>query len=127
MNKTAYLYLRSIEEIPKPVLSAEDLKDKSDRTLLYGYTCDRDTWHVYLEDGKIYTVVYNAREDEIKLNIVPINENKDFVPNKRLYPAKCDYLFCKLLKEHGVNLPFTTWEDVVEKQICYGKTLSDKD
>ena len=53
MNKTAYLYLRSIEEIPKPVLSAEDLKDKSDRTLLYGYTCDRDTWHVYLEDGKI--------------------------------------------------------------------------
>jgi len=23
------------------------------KTLLYGYTCDRNTWHVYLFDGKI--------------------------------------------------------------------------
>ena len=71
-------------------------------------------------------MVYNAREEEIKLNIVEILENKHYVPKKRLYPAKCDYEFCRLLKEHGVYLPFTTWEAPAEKMIYYGLTLSDE-
>ena len=123
MDRLEYKILQQIEE---RLLEAEDLINNLDRTLLYGYTCDRDTWHVYLEDGKIYTVVYNAREDDIKLNIIDVVNNEDFIPNKRLYPARCDYEFCKLLKERGVHLPFTTWEDVKEKQIYYGETLSEQ-
>jgi len=118
--------LKTIDEIPKEVLLGKNLINNLNRTLLYGYTCDRDTWHVYLEDGIIYTVVYNAREDEIKFNIVPINDNQDFVPNKRLYPARCDYEFCRLLKEHGVDMTFTTWEEPIEKMIYYGLTLSEE-
>lgn len=40
-----------IDEIRNRPYRAEDLKPfLKDRTLLYGYTCDRKTFHVYLKD-----------------------------------------------------------------------------
>jgi hypothetical protein len=32
-------------------------------------------------------------------------------PDKRLYPAACDYQFCELMVRHGGDLPFTAWDD----------------
>lgn len=102
------------------ILSVEDLKNKDDRTLLYGFTCDRDTWHVYLKSGKIFCVKYPYKGTP---SLVSICKNEDFVPNKRLYPERCDFEFCKLLKEKGINLPFTKWQELPETKGFYGEIL----
>lgn len=87
--------------------SAEDLNPFfNDRTLLYGYTCDRKTFHVYLKDKEIHTVFYDISYEEkdpnpIKMAEVHVMSNRDYIPDKRLYPEACDYQFCKLLLASG--------------------------
>ena len=122
MNKTEYEQLKKSNSQQK-IISIDDLKDDSDRTLLYGYTCSRNTWHVYIENKKIYVVVYEFEGEPMWLNV---ESNYEFVPDKRLYPERCDYDFCRLLKNSGVELPFTVWTENVEIQKYYGKALNVK-
>ena len=119
------------------IIYAHDLRPYVyNKTLLYGYTCERDTFHVYIKNEQIYTVVYQNEYyrgviKPINMRQVKINSNRDYIPDKRLYPERCDYNFCKLLKERGVHLPFTTWTDPVEIDLedsrypYYGFTLED--
>ncbi|QSF43401.1 hypothetical protein [Paenibacillus tianjinensis] len=120
MNITEYEQLKKSNSQQK-IISIEDLKDDSDRTLLYGYTCSRNTWHVYIENKRIYVVVYGFDGDPKWLNV---DNNYEFVPDKRLYPERCDYDFCRLLKDSGVELPFTVWTEDVENQKYYGKVIT---
>lgn len=90
-----------------------------DRTLIYGYNTNRDTFHLYLKDKQIHSVYYNGVTG--KLVGTPRSFSgkiraDDCVPNKRVYPARCDYEFCKLLLSKGIYIPFTTWQDVTEEQ-----------
>lgn len=123
MNKKKYDALCKYTPT-KERLSASDLKDTSNRTLLFGYTCDRETWHVYIKDAMIYTVCYYAAAPTLEINVTT---DHGYVPDKRLYPARCDYEFCCLLRERGVTLPFTTFDAREIKQLndngYYGKTL----
>jgi hypothetical protein len=103
-----------------------------DRTLLYGYTCERDTFHVYLKNNEIFVVIYdNDYSGSIpkprNMRRVTVKSNRDYVPDKRLYPERCDYDFCKLLKEKGVHLPFTNWSEPPDdpRYPYYGFTLED--
>lgn len=52
-----------------------------------------------------------------------VQSNQDYIPDKRLYPERCDYAFCKLLKRKGLYLPFTAFKDDVPKLDFYGFTL----
>lgn len=126
LNKAEYEQLKKSSSQSK-IISIEDLKDDSDRTLLYGYTCTRDTWHTYIENKQIYVVIYEFEREPKQLRV---ESNYDFVPDKRLYPERCDYDFCRLLKNSRVELPFTTWTDEwtedVENQKYYGKVLNVK-
>jgi hypothetical protein len=119
MNKKEYEELDSIWKANK-IITVGDLKNKQDRTLLYGYTCNRDTWHVYLELNEIICVIYEFGK---KTKLVEIISNNDFVPDKRLYPARCDFEFCSILKSLGIVLPFTAFEEVELKGKYYGDTL----
>lgn len=103
-------------------ITAKDLTNKQNRTLLYGYTLERNTWHVYLKDNAIYTVVYGYKE-EPKECIV--KDNFDYIPDKRVYPAKSDYEFCSLLIRQGINIPFTSFEKEEILKQYYGKILPD--
>ncbi|MGX9980660.1 hypothetical protein [Methylobacterium fujisawaense] len=107
-----------------PVVSARDLADQSDRTLLWGYTTDRRSWHVFLREGVIELYVYGRGwmgED------LPPDHMGDaawpmemLVPNKRLYPEACDREFCELLMRYGIHLPFTTFNAAREPKQFYG-------
>lgn len=119
MNINELEKLKKVEE-KKALVTAKDLENQENRTLLYGYDCERDTWHTYLKDGEIITVIYPHKSNVRRFDV---QENEHFVPNKRLYPESCDYEFCKLLKESGVYLPFTTYDENVEKVTFYGKVL----
>lgn len=103
------------------VLTVDSLENKTPRTLLYGYTCSRDTWHVFINQfSEIVTIMYGYG-DNAPLNIIPIQSNEDFIPDKRLYPACCDFEFCLLLKQKGIHLNFTTYEEPRELKTYYGR------
>lgn len=107
------------------MITANDLINKDDRTLLYGYTYNRDTWHVYLKDGEIVTVVYGYKRAPARVKVAT---NGGYMPSKRLYPECCDFEFCNLLKEKGVYLPFAKWDELrtgrrESSVIYYGEIL----
>ena len=125
MDREQMEMLNHIDSTRESIVMARDLiPHLKNRTLLYGYTCNRETFHVYLKNNKIYTIIYGFKENPYE---VKIESNEDYIPDKRLYPERCDYNFCKLLKIRGYDLPFTTWTDNVKKQDFYGKTLEDFD
>lgn len=88
------------------------LENRTPRTLIYGYTADRNTFHIYLDaDGMLHRVIYDGDEflldhaDESRL--IPL----DFVPDKRVYPECCDLEFCRMLMHTGVDIPFTGYNE----------------
>ena len=97
------------------VISYDDLINKCNRTLVYGYNLDRKTVHVYLKYSKIWVLVDGSEPVELKNNL-------DAVPEKRAYVECCDYHFCKLLKDRGIWLNFTSPNFLRPVQTFYGDT-----
>lgn len=109
------------------LLGIDDLANRAPRTLIFGYTFDRDSFHVYIgADGLIHVLRYStlASSDESD-NGQPrflilshsagetggVKDNAHFVPSKRVYPESCDYEFCQVLSRYSVNIPFTTFTE----------------
>ena len=114
MNREQY---NNLENNPQTI-NVSVLQDQSDRTLLWGYTLDRLSFHVYILDGVLYRYVYDIYGKGHSIHgDIPVAE---LVPNKRLYPEACDYEFCSLLKRYGVNLPFTNFNDDRREEQYYG-------
>lgn len=121
MNKEQ---LQVLSDVTCKLITASDLKDQTPRTLLYGWICSGDTWHVYIDyntegDAEIHTVCYygdNMAEIDVKYNAM-------FVPDKRLYPEYCDYEFCSLLLKHGEHLPFTSYNEPTKTGQFFGEKL----
>lgn len=112
------------------VISAKMLTNTTDRTLLYGYTCARETFHVYLKNNEIHTIVYiddysGASRQPKNIREILVSSNYEYIPDKRLYPETCDYEFCKLLKERNISLPFTAYNEDRDVQDFYGFVLED--
>jgi hypothetical protein len=121
MNKEEFEILNDVRPA-RELITIDDLGDKSDRTLLFGFTPQRETWHVYIMDGEIIIALYNRPSGRDPERIRPTS-NEDYVPHKRLYPERCDFEFCFLLMRKGVSLPFTLWTDGIEEKKYYGETL----
>jgi hypothetical protein len=84
-------------------ISASELTDQTDRTLVYGYDIPRETVHVYLKDGLIHLFTQgNHVEAETW------DDLNRLVPRKRSYQEHCDYEFCALLIERGADISFTS-------------------
>lgn len=84
------------------------------RTLLYGYTCGRDTFHVYLKDGLIHRLVYSTAGNEITIVEYDYFRAWDahrLVPDKRVYPDSTDLLMARLLKDAGIDVPYLPFDD----------------
>ena len=120
MNKKSYDKI--VYQIKNPtIISVGDLTDKRDRTLLWGYTLDRNSFHVYLEGEKIHLYVYSYGEKEILKSESGFEmEAEKLIPSKRVYPEASDYEFCKKLLDMGINIPFTTFSEDGEEQQFYG-------
>lgn len=133
----------SLAESPTPqaVIGVADLVDKTPRTLIYGYTPERATFHVYLgTDGLIHVLTYNEGFAPEGSDIVPflvqghsagpsggLTDNAGYVPSKRVYPAASDFEFCTLLARHGVSPCFTTYtpRPTADAQIYQGRTFDE--
>ncbi|WP_315768520.1 MULTISPECIES: hypothetical protein [unclassified Bradyrhizobium] len=106
MTESELRAVRQVEQTPVMIGPI----DGHDRTLLYGYDSDANTWHVYQANGELHRVIYIGSN--------PSPESHDngpemipaaLIPNKRLYPEACDFDFCLKLASLGVYLPFTTY------------------
>lgn len=86
---------------------ASDLRLGGDRTLLYGYTCSRATFHVYMEGGQIHRLLYGA--DVIEHTAKDVWTAVELVPDKRVYPEYSAMSFCEALVKAGVDIPFTNY------------------
>lgn len=133
MNQQELETLNSTQDHPR-LISSNDLVNKEPRTLLYGYTCNRDTWHVYLDEHQdIHVVTYNSRHlmlSHTSGTAGGVTENSGFLPDKRLYPESCDFEFCRLLVKEREDLPFTNYDPETHgkrtaKSIYDGLTAAD--
>ena len=109
------------------LITVNDLANKKDRTLLFGYDCNRKTWHVYLKDGKIHTIRYSrdyANDKFVDLTNIVVVDNSDYIPDKRVYPSASDFEFCLLLKKAGCKITMTHPDDREEKKY-YGAIKED--
>jgi len=126
MNPTQYELLTTVIHPESQLATAKAIYDQTPRTLVYGYTTDKNTLHVYLDDGIVHKVVYNYQgqllEHKTQTDGLLFSE---CASNKRLYPEACDFEFCSLLKRRGVELPFYTWNDKREPAAFYGKRLAE--
>ena len=61
-------FLKNVNKIAE-LINAKDLLNTKDRTLLYGYTCTRETFHVYLKNNEIanYVILDDEFHNDYKL------------------------------------------------------------
>lgn len=133
-----YEQLRFPEEDPQ-VIKLSELSNRSFRTLAYGYTSDRATWHLYLNKQRqfvliVYRLGYEERfeapeyvvsyDEELPIRDIFSDLSRE-VQAVRLYPESCDFEFMKKLQYMGVELPFTKFDpirfDKVKDLIYHGK------
>jgi hypothetical protein len=91
--------------------------------LIYGYTCERDTFHVYLDEAHVLNrVIYThdgfliSHADEFSPLLAT-----DYVPDKRTYPETCDLAFCQVLKRAGADITFTVFSADRLPSVWYGQ------
>lgn len=113
MNIDAYNKLRELmnKGDQKQLIHVDELNNPDqDRTLLFGYTCERETFHVYLKDRQIHRVIYK-HDGTLLSSISNVEVQVDLMaPDKRTYPAACDEQFCLLMHYKGQYVSYTTFE-----------------
>lgn len=88
MKKEEFEKLSEIKK-SEDLITVKDLVNKKDRTLLYGYTCSRETFHVYLKNLEIHTIIYQMdylTNKPINMREILVEDNYKYIPDKRLYP-----------------------------------------
>lgn len=127
MNKKEFDRVMQQEPVPR-VFGIKDLKDKTPRTLLYGYYSDGPVKHVYIgKDNLIHVLDYevntrtnNADSPDVpKFNIIKhtcgetggVAYNSGYSHAKRMYPESCDFEFCMLLAKDGAAPTFTSFDE----------------
>jgi hypothetical protein len=122
MTEDEYKKLRNLRV---NIISGAQLQNKTARTLIYGYTADRSTFHLYLDDsGVLNRVIYDRDKlllEHLKGEFAP----EVCVPDSRAYPDASDLEFCKILFRAGQNIPFTTFQDKRERRDFYGHKVDD--
>lgn len=102
-----------VEKSRPRVLGANDLSSARPRTLIWGYTCERNSFHVYLDSDRVIKGVVYAHPDKLLRSFTQdsVGDNEGYLPNKRIYPEACDYEFCRLLVHAGVQLNPTSYNE----------------
>lgn len=77
----------------------------TERTLAFGYTCNRDTWHAYVQGGELHVLTYPYRGAPTAHLHGESMEVEALRPDKRVYPDTVDSLFARLMFDCGAELP----------------------
>lgn len=128
MTPNAYAKLNELRNKSKEqqFIHVDELNEpERDRTLLYGFTCDRDTFHVYLKDGQIHRVIYKFGGQTINaISGVELAVNL-LSPDKRTYPEACDEQFCFLMHYKDQHVSYTTYDHERKPAQFSGKLIEE--
>lgn len=101
-------------------------------TQLYGYTCERRTFHVYVMGGHLHRFLYRQTGGTVTDTEYDCARSfpPDFlVPDKRVYPERTSLVMARLLRQSGIDVPYTTYDDnayeVGKEQVFHGLTHED--
>lgn len=123
MNKVDFDKFETLKKGVSPfkIVASDFTFNYIPRTLLYGYTSDRKSWHVYMDtDYLVRRYVYeHGKEDQGDL-LSSFSALSDLVPDKRLYPECCDFAFCLYLCKKSIYLPFSKFDERNEFKTYYG-------
>ena len=114
-------------EIEDPVVTVYDISG-ADRTLTLGYDCDRNTFHVWVEEGCIHAMLYSGHDtvDRLRAKVVLWRDYglglpaRILRPNKRVHPQYTDVTFARTMRDLGFQLPFTNWSEPAREGPFYG-------
>lgn len=106
MTKDEMALLKT-EQFPSTELNINELPKGYEGTLLYGFTCDRNTMHVYAKAGEIHSVIYNNIGEIIRYTHDEELYAGHCIPDKRAYRQHTHYFFVSLLIKKGMNVAIT--------------------
>lgn len=110
MNKSEYeTYCVEGRKDPVHVIDMSEVPGE-DRTLVYGYTTQRNTFHVYKADGQLHVLIYDQDNRKVWYEADTSIQSERCVPDKRAYPERCDLGFARLMRERDCALPFTGFD-----------------
>lgn len=112
MQENEYIDLLNVGEL----ITAKHLKNKENRTLIYGLDADNRIFHVYLKDEQIYIVTYNYMEGLLEFKAI---SNNGYIPNKTVFAQYSDYEFCKLLQKQCIHIPFSLYAEPEKEPTPY--------
>ena len=115
MNHQQLELLRKKEENKSPRIFTRDIfyvLGDVETTLLYGYTLERSTFHIYLKNEKIHKIIYDF--DSLSPDFYSVNESfsvEDLIPSKRAYPCRTLHSFSDLIESllRPGAIPFTNF------------------
>ena len=94
--------------------------DKSDRTLMYGYTFDRETVHMYIQDGELVFWIYDINEKPVLVyrNHIPCSAISGI---KRAYPHAYDREFLLMTIAFDCHPSDTTYNERIANRVLARK------
>jgi hypothetical protein len=107
MNPTEWAEYGATATAPEPLTLSIDEVGHDERTLAYGYTCQRQSWHAYVHDHELHVIIYDYSKNAafyIHGERLPL---EDLKPDKRVYPDACELAFSQLMRRRDHQLPFT--------------------
>ena len=105
-----------------PMVNISELPAGYEGTLVYGYTCDRNTVHVYAKAGEIHAVTYNFDGELLGHSFGKEIYGGSCKPNKRAYRQTTQHFFASLLAKKGFELAITEGGEN-EESLAFGKFL----
>lgn len=92
-------------------------------TLLWGYTVERFSFHVYLKDNKLHRLIYSKSDNKVVDYICGDSlKAEDLYPDKRTYPEATSFDFMIALYKAGQEPSITRFDKEREEAQWYGKT-----
>lgn len=95
----------------RPKVMAAQFVAGGDRTLIYGYDVERNTFHVYVKDGMLHRFVYrDSRSAQVVVayEATPTMHGEHMIPNKRIYWEYSDYEAIWFLATLDLPMSFTS-------------------
>lgn len=127
MNIEQYESLRQRPGESEAVIRHDDFTDSvpAEQTLLWGYTCDRNSFHVYKSQGELHRVVYNFSKEVLEYDHGKELPARILHPDKRVYPEATCYEFIEALRAVGEQPSLTTFNKDRERSLWYGDRYED--
>ncbi len=121
MNQEQYGLYSSAPNRNDSVSITEVVDPQRERTLIWGYTLERNSFHVYVANGMLHRVIYDFKDNVIDSISGETLDTFLLKPSKRAYPEACELEFSLLMRLKGVELSFTTFNPERPASLFYGK------